>query len=172
MPREIPLTQGYTAIVDDEDFERVASRKWHAKVDQKRGTVYAATTVWHAAIHHTKTLLLHRFITNAKPGSQVDHRDGNGLNCKQDNLRFCTFSENARNRDIQQNNKSGYKGVYWSPRKAKWEAGIRVNSQRIHLGVFDSLELAAEAYKVAAMNYHKEFAKAANQQAKQSPQAA
>lgn len=28
--KEIPLTQGYVALVDDEDYDRVSAFKWYA----------------------------------------------------------------------------------------------------------------------------------------------
>jgi hypothetical protein len=47
MPREIPLTQGYVAIVDDDDYERVSRYKWCTLVQPGSNTVYAVRAYGH-----------------------------------------------------------------------------------------------------------------------------
>ena len=37
MVKEIQLTQGYVALVDDEDFERVNEYKWYAQRTERKG---------------------------------------------------------------------------------------------------------------------------------------
>lgn len=86
----------------------------------------------------------------------VDHKDRrHGLN-RIDNLRLASPTQN-------QHNKAGSgqyaKGVTWRDRKIKpWQAKIRVNGDRLHLGSFETQEEAAEAYRQAATKYHGEFA--------------
>ena len=45
--KEIQLTQGYVALVDDDDYERVSRLKWCASIRRKNGkiSVYAITNV-------------------------------------------------------------------------------------------------------------------------------
>lgn len=91
-------------------------------------------------------------------GYIVDHKDTRHGNNKIDNLRLATPTQN-------QQNKAGYgaypKGVTWRNRLEKpWQAKIRVNGNRIHLGSFADMEEAAQAYRDAAAQYHGEFANA------------
>ena len=65
--REIQLTKGYVAYVDDSDYERVSAHKWYAHV--KQDGVYAHTNI------EQKTVQMHRFILGAPRGMLVDHRD-------------------------------------------------------------------------------------------------
>lgn len=88
---------------------------------------------------------------------QVDHIDGDRLNNAKENLRECTRSENQRNRGMQENNKSGFKGVSFDKSRNKWQAGIGVNGKRISLGRFDTPELAYSAYCKKASELHGEF---------------
>ncbi len=75
--KEIPLTLGKVAWVDDADFDRVSAYKWHAY----RGghTFYAIRNVM---LPNGKrgTLSMHALIFGKKRGFEIDHRDGNGLN--------------------------------------------------------------------------------------------
>ncbi len=152
--KEIPLTQGKVAIVDDRDYERAASYKWCAWSDGKR---------WHA-IRKTKrgdseqTVYLHRFILGVDNKQFVSFRDGNGLNCTRNNLRRATLADSRHNRGIQKNNTSGFKGVSWYPSREQWRAKIGIRGKIVHLGYFDDIEKAAEAYNQAAIKYHGEFA--------------
>ncbi len=97
----------------------------------------------------------------------VDHRDcaspiGNlathKLNNRRSNLRSATTQQNARNRKVRSDNKSGYKGV--SKRRTTFAATISIDKgKRLHLGTFRSAEDAARAYDSAAQKYFGEFAR-------------
>ena len=54
------------------------------------------------------------------------------------------------------NNTTGYKGVFRD--KKRFSAKIEVNNKSIHIGNYDTPELAAEAYDEAAIKYHGAFA--------------
>jgi hypothetical protein len=90
--------------------------------------------------------------------SVVDHKDGNGLNNRRGNLRSCTRKQNAANRRLATNNKSGYKGVHWSKTRHKWVAQIGVDKKCINLGAFIDPWEAAQAYNTAALIEWGEFA--------------
>lgn len=151
--KQIELTQGQVALVDDDDFERVtAAGPWCAyKCANKQGDAFYAAK-W-------PSVQLHRLIMDAPDGVEVDHKDGNGLNCQRANLRLATRSQNQWNRGKQANNTSGYKGVYWHKQRDKWHAQIAVNGKRVHLGYFATAEAAAAAYDNAARELHGAFAR-------------
>jgi hypothetical protein len=148
--KEIQLTQGKVAIVDDEDYEYLSQWKWHAR--ESRYT-------WYAARHDgNKMISMHRAITGAPSGLLVDHKDGDGLHNWRGNLRVCTLTQNGQNRRRQKNSTSGYKGVSLTRENGVWGSRISVNKQEIFLGSFDSAEDAAIAYNHAALEYFGEFA--------------
>lgn len=157
--KEIELSQGYVALVDDEDFERcMASPKWYAAVvrfkDGSVRNVYAQCRVQKPNGKYT-TQQIHRFIMDAKG---IDHWDHNGLNNQRYNLRIATIPQNGWNQGLSKVNVSGYKGVYWRKDIGKWVAQIEVNGKRIWLGAFVNVVDAANAYDVAALKYYGEFA--------------
>lgn len=153
--KEIKLTQGKVAIVDDDVYERENGRKWHAF----RG----GNGIWYASRKSSfpkqKTILLHREIMNAPPDMQVDHINRNGLDCRRENMRLCSHIENQYNKDTYLNNKSGYKGIRWHKRDKRWQARITVDRKVIHIGYFVTAEEAARAYDEAARKHHGRFAK-------------
>jgi AP2 domain len=158
--KEIPLTQGKIALVDDEDYELVVQFKWYAK--RPRGSRYA----WYAGRQEgtglkrprQRTIRLHRFIMNAEKDTEVDHKNGNGLDNRRTNLRVTNRIGNQRNRGKQNNNSTGYKGVT-KHECGKWVAQMRKNGRHLYFGLFDTPEEAAEAYDNAALLHHGEFAK-------------
>src|ERR1700733_15352358 len=119
--REIPLTKGYVALVDDADFERVNRLKWTAtECHRKDGSV---KKVYAYRMVGRKTVFLHRFLLGLPPGRkpQVDHHDGDGLNCQRQNLRVASNAENSRNRGKTTFKKSSrFKGVHWHSDCEKW----------------------------------------------------
>lgn len=89
------------------------------------------------------------------PKHQIDHIDGNRKNNKLSNLREATNSENQQNlRRPSTANTSGYIGVSFSKAAKKWKATICLNKKIIHLGVYETPEIAREVYLKAKKLMH------------------
>lgn len=112
-----------------------------------------------------KSYLAHRLVWalvyGEVPSLDVDHADRNRSNNRLSNLRLATRSQNCMNRPAHCTNKVGIKGVHWHRATGKWAASIRFGGNRKHLGVFDTINEAATAYRSAASILHGEFAEAA-----------
>lgn len=147
---EVILTQGMIAVVDSEDAPSVLLHSW--RLHRSRNKLYARAEINGVDIY------LHRFILDAPVGIEVDHIDGDGLNCKRLNLRRATPSKNGANRGPNKNNASGYKGVSFDRWGNRWRAAIKVNRKTIRLGTFPDAESAARAYDEAAKRHFGEFA--------------
>lgn len=155
--KEIQLTQGKVALVDDEDYERVTGAgKWYAAKNSNGKGWYAQRV---SGPKPRKTIQLHRFLLN-EPIQEVDHRNGDGLDCRRRNLRIAGIVGNRQNRGKRSTNTSGFKGVFFQA--GKWRArlglGPRGSVTRLSLGMFDTREGAARAYDAAAREHHGEFA--------------
>ena len=148
--RPIPLTRGKFALVDAEDYYRLAQFNWHAILG--RTTTYAARRAC------GKIVKMHRWIMDAPDHLVVDHIDHNGLNNTRGNLRLCTHLQNSRNRIPAARSTSKYKGVYWYKIIKKWVAGIYVNNKKQHIGCFENEIDAAKAYDKKAAEIFGEFA--------------
>lgn len=94
------------------------------------------------------------------PTDDVDHVNMDRSDNRLDNLRVSSRAENMWNRTAQTNNTSGFKGVTWDKRKAKWLAQISVEGRHIFLGYFASPAEAHTAYSAAAKRLHGDFARA------------
>jgi len=153
--KTIPLTQGKVALVDDADHGWLTRCKWQAVLLD--GIWYAKRSV--AREGKKRTILMHRLILLAERWERIDHKDGDGLNNQRSNLRRATLHQNNRNRRLNRNSRTGYKGVYESP-TGQIRAQIQIGKKFIHLGgKFLSLEEAARAYDVAALKHFGEFAR-------------
>lgn len=152
MTKEIQLSQGKVALVDDEDYEELNQHKWCAMKDYK--TFYAMRSI--QLDGHQHTLRMHNAIMGTKG---IDHKNNDGLDNRRDNLRKATASQNSHNKSKYSNNTSGYRGVYWDRRNKKWRAQIGVNGKQRRLGYFSSALEAASAYDEAALELHGEFAR-------------
>ena len=152
--KELILKNGITVKVDDEDFERVSQFNWFS-FTATSGQCRVARQFWSNGI--SKTVGIHRFIMNAKDGDIVDHKNGDTLDNRKENLRITDKTGNNQNRKIHKNNKCGYKGVCWD--RGKWTAHIAVSGKNITLGRFTEVLDAARAYDAAAKKDHGEFAR-------------
>lgn len=153
MTVRIPLTRGMYALVDDDDTGSVSQFRWHA-AKGGRGGWYARRGVRRGDKWVTESM--HRFLTG---WPYVDHRNGDGLDNRRDNLRPATDVQNNRNQTKTQG-KSRYKGVSWIRRSKSrpWHAKIRVDYKSQHLGYFATEEEAGRAYDAAARRLFGEFA--------------
>jgi len=167
--KEIKLTQGKVAFVDDEDFDELNQHKWFAQeIKYKDGTkqYYAGRNVrCEIGNKRQKRVYMHRVILNTD--GLVDHIDSNGLNNQRNNLRSATSGQNVHNQKPKQNCTSKYKGVYLHIIKDKrygreypyWNASIRVpGGKTLNLGDFKNEKEAALTYNEAAIKHFGEFA--------------
>lgn len=109
-----------------------------------------------------RTFYLHREIVEARPGVEVDHRNGDPLDCRRENLRVATHRENSRNVTRPNANTSGFKGVRRVETKTagvRWYAYIKTGGRQRVVGTFDSPESAGRAYDEAALVLFGEFAR-------------
>ena len=146
--RLVPLTKGAYALVDDTDFECVSGHSWALSV---RGTAVSRID--------GRVITMHRFILGLHKTRSplIDHRNRNPLDNQRGNLRAASNSQNSQNRGLQRTNRSGFKGVCWTPRWG-WRATISLDLRQKHLGHFADLIEAACAYNLAAKRMFGEFA--------------
>lgn len=166
------LTQGFLreAFTYNEDMGRlVFNKKAGSSAEVKRwNTRYAGARAGsenNQGYLHVKLFgkkhKLHRLIFLYHHGwlpKVVDHKDGDKLNCRIDNLRPATTGENNRNSKVSSCNTSGVKGVSWHKQHGKWYASIRVNKRSIFLGLFLEKTEAEVAVRAARSKHHGEFA--------------
>jgi len=161
--KEIQLTQGKVALVDDDDYEMVNSIRWRS-LERKRNSgisCYYANGYVGTINGKIKSILMHRLIIRNIPiGYEIDHIDRNGLNNQKSNLRICTSSQNNHNRIKSPNKSSIYKGITYLTRKnrvKRYLCRIFVDGESITIGCFKTEIEAAIAYNKEIAKYHGEF---------------
>ena len=147
MAKEIQLTKGCVALVDEVDYEMIVGigLRWCTSDGYAFNSILGR---------------MHRFLLNAPDGVMVDHVNGNKLDNRRENLRLCTNSQNQANRKISRG-KSSFKGVTWQRRSngsGFWKAQIIVRGEVIYLGAHVTDLEAAKAYNDAAIEHFGEFA--------------
>lgn len=149
--KEIKLTRGKVALVDDEDFEYLNQYKWYA--------IDCVHTFYARRKENNRHISMHRQILGLTSSKiQGDHKDHDGLNNQKNNLRIANHSQNQANRKSFKNSSSKYIGVCWKKAAKKWQAAIYQNGSNKHLGSFINESEAAIAYNEAAKIIHGEFA--------------
>lgn len=140
---------GNSFVFDADDFELVSKYRWWVS---PKGYVNADD-------ENRKRISLHRLIMGSPENQVIDHINGDCTDCRKENLRIATVQQNSWNSKRPSNNTSGYKGVYYDPHRKKYEAYIRPNGHKVHLGRYDNPIEAAMAYDRAAAFYFGEYAR-------------
>jgi hypothetical protein len=152
MTKEIPLTKGRVALIDDEDYERVSQYKW--SFDNNGYAVRKS-----GGSKNPKKVMLHRFILDAPTGFDVDHANHDSLDNTRVNLRICNRSQNNANRISLPGSSSQYKGVSWNTERQYWKVFHAAYGVRRSLGSFHDEVEAAIAYDDAAYAAFGNFAR-------------
>jgi hypothetical protein len=136
-------------MVDDDDFYKLSAHAWRL---HSGGYAYRGETIGGKYC----VILMHRLIMNAGADEQVDHINHDRLDCRKQNLRICSHTQNNWNRSRNTRPKSGYIGVVIEGKQ--FVAQIRKDGKVVSLGRFyDPLD-AAKAYDRAAIEIRGEFA--------------
>jgi hypothetical protein len=155
--RKIPLTQGKFAMVDPEDYERLAKYRWH--LSKSPTGSYAARWQRIRPGGYRKKIWMHREVIDIPEHMLCDHVNGNGLDNRATNLRPATVSQNLCNRPkTKAKTRSKYKGLEWEKIQRKWKVRIQCNGRKIYLGSFSNEIDAARAYDEKAKALFGQFA--------------
>lgn len=166
----LQLPSGEWFTIDAADAEKVASvtgwRLWSRK--DRPGKLYVYRTYKERVDGklRQRSVFLHRFLAGAAADVLVDHRNGDGLDNRRENLRETDHRGNSTNVVHSKRQKlGGFKGVTWNKTAQKWQASIcggeiKANGKRrqLYLGVFSDPIAAARAYDAAALKHFGEYA--------------
>jgi hypothetical protein len=153
--KQIPLTAGKVALIDDEDFDLVS--QYYCCYDPKGYALCKKYMGKVGKVSKWKVYRMHRLILGFPEGMSVDHINHDTLDNRKINLRICTHAQNMKNQTSQVGS-SIYKGVCFNKEQKKWRAAITASGKRVYLGDFKTQEAAAIAYNKAAAELHGEFA--------------
>lgn len=152
--KEIQLTRGKVALVDDDDYDFLNQWKWHTQSGDKIGRLFYAVRQ-----ENKKVVRMHRVLLGITDSSmEVDHIDHDGLNNQRLNLRIATHQENSRNQRVRSDSNTKYKGVWYSKAHDQYFASIRIGIGPVKLGMFFNVNDAARAYNFAASLIYGQFA--------------
>lgn len=148
---QVPLTQGYEATIDAEDWDKVKDHKWSLqRVKRKHGELFYAKTAKKKNTIMAGTQM-HRFIVCCPEGMIIDHIDGNGLNNTRKNLRIVMPGENVRN-SKRGPAATGFIGVY--KHKDRFRVQVVVDKKNYSCGLYDTAWEAAIARDRYAKELH------------------
>jgi len=134
--KEIPLTKGFAALVDDEDYEWLSAHKWYASLCRHGRGAYAARTV------KGRSVSMHRTLAG-EPGLLVDHINGNPLDNRRANLRAVPKAVNQQNINTPVRSRTGERNI--ASRKGRFEVRFMRFGADCYVGRYETLEKAVLA---------------------------
>lgn len=149
---KIELKTGEIALVDMADAHLVREYRWH-----RGGTKNGYACAYARTGRGRRKLYLHRLVMGAGDGQTVDHINGDPLDCRKENLRIVTRSQNAANRS-KTRNPSGFRGVFYFPKKRKFQARLTCQG-KVYRGPYqEDAESAAHDWDGFARGFFGEYA--------------
>lgn len=151
MAKEIFLSNSpLSVLVDESDYHHLSGLSWHLHFG------YAARCL--KVNGRQKRIFMHSEIIGRAPGLECDHMNGNTLDNRRTNLRLTSHGQNCKNRRLNKNNTSGYKGVCWDTKSKKWRVQFQLPGKRKSYWFGDPIE-AAKHYDLLAKEHFGEFAR-------------
>lgn len=158
----VQLTKGYFAVISAVDGAAVGRHFWHARIVEG-STPYAARASKRSDGRVT-TQSLHRFVGDLMGlalNAEVDHENGNGIDCRRSNLRDASHGENVHNSRTFRSNTTGIKGVSRHrtrpDSRERYVARVMLDGRSRYLGTFDTIAMAAAAVRSARPALHGAF---------------
>jgi hypothetical protein len=135
--KELPLKNGGTTIVSDEDYERLSAFTW-----TKTNRGYAS--------RGSGSKVMHKYILSPKDGFEVDHINRDKLDNRRENLRYVTHKENMQNyTPVAWTKTSKYRGVFKESASGQYRVNIRIdNNKKLYVGRFKDEIDAALAFDI------------------------
>lgn len=150
-------SNGKKILFDTDKLDLVESRSWSVT---DHDYVYANT--WKRERLNKRNIALHRYLFYNGDMEKVldrryvvDHINRDRLDCRNNNLRECTFAENSRNKSVYKNRSDGFTGVYHNGKK--YIPTVRLNGELKKFGAYDTLEEAVDVRIKAANELFGEF---------------
>jgi len=154
----ICLPNSLTALINKNDLIRL--KDWSFYPVKKRNVTYVLACKWDSILKKQKQIYLHRLILNAPKGVMVCHLNGNGLDCRRQNLSLGNHKNNGSSiRTKNKNASSAYRGVHINRgRGKKWTVMFWDSGKCVYLGRYDSEVEAAKKYDEHAKKRFGKFA--------------
>ena len=152
----VELTKGFVSLFSPEEGPYLGRWNWCVKTEGRNWYAIRKRGISINGVKHKFDVAMHRVLLPLPHGWTVDHRNGNGLDNRKDNLRPATVALNNQNQKPR-NTSSPYKGV--AKAQGKWRAAISVGGQFYYLGNHETQEAAARAYDAKAVELLGEYAR-------------
>ncbi len=110
-------------------------------------------------VNHLEHRLAWLYMTGEWPSDQIDHKNTVRSDNWWSNLRIGSQTMNNGNLTLRSDNTSGFKGVSFHSPSGKWLAQLTHDGNHHHLGIYETVEMAARAYDKCAVEKFGDFAR-------------
>lgn len=159
----IPLTQCKWTIIDIDDAPEVLSYRWFAKKHRSAGkeSWYASRSIFVGPTQDKiTTMRLHQLLLPVMGELTPDHKNGDTLDNRRQNLRLASRTGNNANRRMSKSfaSKTGYRGVSRCKKGRYYRAHLSWMGKIYFKGTYKDPRRAALAYDEMATRIQGEFA--------------